>query len=320
MKTIYVWTLAVLFMCSVLFPLFSLEKTTLSDEPSQSQSSQSIGNSNTDTFRVLITDTDTVEVINAVDYICGVVAAEMPASYEVEALKAQTIAAYTFACHRRNARKDKTYDVTDTVSDQAYISVQEQEQKWGENYHQYSNKIRGAVESVFGQILTYDGSPILAAYHSISGGKTEAAANIWGDAYPYLQMVESVGDVLSPDYLSSVSVSESDMKKAAENLGATVSGDAKKWLTDIKTSESGTVLTLKISGTEVTGKALRKELGLKSSNFDVAYADGKFNFTVRGYGHGMGMSQYGAQFMALQGSSYVEILNWYYPKATLQSK
>ncbi len=320
MKAIYVWTLGVLFLCSVLFPLFSIEETNIPQSSSEGESSANNMNYENDTFRVLMSDTEKVEVIEALEYLCGVVAAEMPASYEGEALKAQTVAAYTFACYRRNTRKDKAYDVTDTVSDQAYITVAEQQQKWGENYEEYSNKIKSAVTSVLGQTLTYEGSPILAAYHSISGGKTEAAVNIWGDGYPYLSTVESVGDVLSPDYLSNVSISETDMKKAAENLGATVSGDAKKWLTDIKTSESGTVLTLKICGTEVTGKALRKELGLKSSNFDVAYADGKFNFTVRGYGHGMGMSQYGAQFMALQGSSYVEILNWYYPKATLQSK
>ncbi len=320
MKAIYVWSLAVLFMCSVLFPLFSLEKTVLPEPPEQSKPSENEEVTSSDMFRVLISDTETVEEINAVDYLCGVVAAEMPASYEPEALKAQAVAAYTFACHRRNARKDKTYDVTDNVSDQAYISAEKQQQKWGDKYDEYSGKIRDAVESVFGQILTFEGNPILAAYHSISGGKTEAAANVWGDSYPYLEMVESVGDILSPNYLSTSVVSESDMKKAAENLGAKVSGEAKKWITDKKVSDSGTVLTIKICGTEVTGKALRKELGLKSANFDVEFADGNFEFTVRGYGHGMGMSQYGAQYMALQGSSYTEILNWYYPKATLQTE
>ncbi len=318
MKGIYISVLGVMFLSSVLFPLLSMGETVIPIDNNQSVQSENTINTSGDVFRVLISETEKVETVSAVDYICGVVAAEMPASYESEALKAQAVAAYTFACHRREYRKDKEYDVTDTVADQAYISPERQKQKWGESYEEYSSKIKAAVDSVFGQILTYDGKPILAAYHSISGGKTEAAANVWGDGYPYLQTVESVGDVLSPDYLSTVSVAADDFSAAAERLGVKIDGEAKDWISDKVTSESGTVLSLKICGTEVTGKNLRKELGLRSANFDVSFADGKFNFTVRGYGHGMGMSQYGAQFMALQGSSYTEILNWYYPEAKLE--
>lgn len=320
MKGIYISAIAILFLCSALFPLLSMNETVMAS------GNESLLSGNTakpqvlsDSFRVLREYTDEVEVINAVDYLCGVVAAEMPANYEPEALKAQAVAAYTFACHRRKARTDERYDVTDTVSDQAYISPDEQRQKWGNDYDKYSEKIRSAVEAVAGQVLTYEGNAILAAYHSISGGKTESAANVWGDRYPYLQSVESVGDVLSPNYLSTVQVSEADFSAAVKELGVTVSGDASGWITDKKTSDSGTVLSVKVCGTEVTGKNLRKALGLKSANFDASFADGNFTFTVRGYGHGIGMSQYGAQFMALQGSSYTEILGWYYPEATLET-
>ncbi len=319
MKGIYISTIAIMFLCMALFPLLAMKQTVIpqADGNQSAQNGNVLPDINEDVFRVLRTDTNTIEKVSATEYICGVVAAEMPATYETEALKSQAVAAYTFACHRRAYRKDKDYDVTDTTSDQAYISPEEQRKKWGDDYDKYSQKIRSAVESVKGQVLLYEGKTILAAYHSISGGKTESAENVWGEGYPYLQSVESVGDVLSPNYLSSASVTKEDFAKAVEPLGVKTKGDASKWITDIVTSESGTVLSLKICGTELTGKNLRKALGLKSANFDVNYSDGKFQFTVRGYGHGIGMSQYGAQFMALQGSSYVEILNWYYPDVSI---
>lgn len=316
MKGIYISAIVILFLCSTLFPLLSLGNVELVSAQTPSKIIQST-DTNEEFFRVLREDTGEIEIIAVTDYICGVVAAEMPAEYETEALKAQAVAAYTFACHRKAAREDKDYDVTDTVSDQAYISPDEQREKWGDGYEKYSQKIRQAVESVKGQVLTFEGKTILAAYHSISGGKTEAAANVWGDGYPYLQSVESVGDVLSPNYLNTFVFTEDELKKAFKDKGVEFSGSADGWFKDKKTSDSGTVLSIKVCKTEFTGKEIRKILGLKSANFDVSFSDGKFTFTVRGYGHGMGMSQYGAQFMALQGSSYAEILNWYYPTATL---
>ncbi len=319
MKGIYISAIVILFLCSTLFPLLSLDKANIvAAETPVTEDKPLLQPSEQESFRVLREDTGEVEEIGVIDYICGVVAAEMPAEYEPEALKAQAVAAYTFACHRKAARQDKDYDVTDTVSDQAYISPDEQREKWGDGYDEYSQKIRAAVESVKGQLLTFEGKTILAAYHSISGGKTEAAVNVWGEGYPYLQSVESVGDVLSPNYLNTFVFTEDEIKAKLADKGVNFSGGADGWFKDKKTSDSGTVLSIKVCGTELKGKDIRKALGLKSANFDVAFADGKFTFTVRGYGHGMGMSQYGAQFMALQGSSYTEILNWYYPKATLQ--
>ena len=318
MKGIYIFSICLLFLCSSLFPVFSMGKVDDSTPevlPNVLETPAVFG----DSFRVLREDSGKIEVIDSYYYLCGVVAAEMPASYETEALKAQAVAAYTFACYRRETRQNKEYDVTDTTSDQAYISPDEQKEKWGDDYEEYSQKIAAAVESVKGQLLTFEGKTILAAYHSISGGKTEAASNVWGDGYPYLQSVESVGDVLSPNYLNVYEFSEDEIKSALSDKGVEFSGSAKDWFKDKKTSDSGTVLSITVCNKEFTGKEMRTALGLKSANFDVSFADGKFTFTVRGYGHGMGMSQYGANFMALQGSSYKDILNWYYPNATLQS-
>ena len=251
--------------------------------------------------------------MDAITYTIGVVSGEMSASYEVEALKAQAVAAYTFACYRRSLRAGEDYDVTDSyTTDQAFLSEEAQRKKWGDNYEANLKKIREAVESVAGQMLTYEGEPILAVVHSISGGNTESAENVWGKEYPCLKPVESAGDVLSPGYLSTVTVSAEDFKKAVEELEVKVSGEPDTWLGKSELSESGTVLSIKICGTKVKGTQLRSKLSLRSANFDIKFNDGNFEFSVRGYGHGVGMSQHGAKNMAEQGYNAYQILDYFY--------
>jgi stage II sporulation protein D len=272
-----------------------------------------------DEFRILITETDKVVTLSANDYICGVVAAEIGAESSEEALKAQAVAAYTFACRKKGERTKERYDMCDDYKkDQAYLSTEQLKERWGENFEQYYNKVMSAVKSVEGEILTYDGKPILSIYHDISGGKTEAAENVWGEKYPCLAAVESVGDILSPNYLSTVTVGLEDMKKHIETLGGSLEGEPKDWFSDVSRSPSGYIVSLSVGGKEVKGTEVRTALDLRSTNFDVTFADDTFTFTVRGNGHGVGMSQYGAQFMALQGSNYKEILAWYYAGAVLQ--
>lgn len=142
---------------------------------------------------------------------------------------------------------------------------------------------------------------------------------MWGGSYPYLCSVESVGDLLSPDYLSEAKFSAEELVGALSELGISFDGDEAEWFRNIERTDSGYVSSTDICGTTVDGSDLRKALGLKSTAFDCSYEDGKFVFTVRGYGHGVGMSQYGAQFMALQGSDYKEILNWYYKDCEIES-
>lgn len=311
MKGIYLWSVVIIFICMVLFPLFSMDKTSAPDNGSLPSNPPS--QENAETFRMYLTEKDKIVNITARDYCIGVVSAEMAAEYELEALKAQSVVAYTYAKYKANLRKDEDYDITDTSKkDQAFLSVDETKERFGDNYQKYNEKISSAVDSVLGQTITHNGKPILAACHSISGGKTESATDIWGGEYPYLKPVESVGDVLNPKYLTEVTVSSEDMKKALHELDITADGDASKWLDNITRTDSGSVLKISACGKEIKGSELRTALGLRSSNFDVAYSDGNFKFTVRGYGHGVGMSQYGAQFMALQGSSYKDIIKWYY--------
>lgn len=317
MKGIYITSVALIFTCMVLFPLLSMRKTVLPDTspPGITQPDEVTDG---ETLRVLMTDEDKVVTMSVKDYVIGVVAAEMPAEYEPEALKAQAVVAYTYAMYKSAIRIDKDYDVTDSFeSDQAFLSDTEAKERFGSSYNAYMDKISEAVNAVEGQVILYDGKPILAACHSISGGKTESAETLWGGSYPYLQPVESVGDVLCPEYLSELKISEQDMKSALSKLNITAENSAENWFGDITRSESGYILTVNICGTEVKGSQLRNSLGLRSTNFDVAFDDGNFTFSVRGYGHGIGMSQYGAQFMALQGSTYTDILMWYYTDCTI---
>lgn len=269
-----------------------------------------LGQGSTIDFKVLISKTGKIETLSAEDYIFGVVAGEMPALYEEEALKAQAVCAYTFALWRQRENKDKDYDISDDyTTDQCYISVEQAREKWGSKADAYEQKIRNAVKSVLLQKLTYDGDIILSVYHSLSSGKTESAKNVWGKEYPYLQAVASVGDKLANNYITTAQFNPSQIETA---LGITMPKDLKTAFTDITRTESGTIKSLKIGDTQFKGSKVREALKLKSSNFEIKQNDNGFTFTVYGYGHGVGMSQNGANYMAQQGSDYKEILKHYY--------
>lgn len=265
-----------------------------------------------DSFRICDMQTDTVSVMTAKEYIFGVVAAEMPALYDTEALKAQAVAAYTLACRRRTDNKDKSYDLTtDYTVDQSYISRADAEKRWGDKAKEYSKKIENAVSEVEGVAVTYNGEPITAVYHAISSGRTEDSRDIWGGSLPYLKPVSSPGDKLSPDYMSEVKVTPEELQK---KLGdeCRLSGEPSDYFGEPKRTDSGSVLTVPVCGTDIGGGTLRSIFDLRSLNYSVKYTDGNFVFTVRGYGHGVGMSQYGADYMAKQGSGFKEILTYYY--------
>ncbi len=317
MRYINLIVLAIMFLSILLFPLIAMEEEKpKNDTPVASKSETN----KTDEayFRVLLTD-GKVKNIPETEYICSVVAAEMPALYEPEALKAQAVAAYTYACYRRDSRKSESYDVSaDSASDQAYTPLEEAAKKWGDKASEYTKKIQNAVKAVMGYKLTYNGKTILAAYHAISSGKTETGANVWGAGYDYLTTVESIGDLLAEGYLSAVTFTPEEFKAKATELGATMNGDASTWLREPSRTEIGTVKEYQLGDKLVSGKDMRTTFGLRSANFDLTFTENKFTFTVRGYGHGAGMSQNGANYLAKQGSTYLEILSWYYPACKLE--
>lgn len=272
----------------------------------------------TETVKLYDTKSGEIQLLDMDDYIFGVVAAEMPALYEEEALKAQAVSAYTFTLFRRNENKEKDYDITsDHTVDQSYISKTQAKEKWGEKAEEYTKKIEKSVSEVSGLAITYDSLPILAVYCASCCGKTQSAADVWGGEYPYLVSVESGWDKLSSDNISKVALSADELKTKLTSL-AEVSADAAEWIKNITKNKAGYVTHLEICGKEISGNDIRNALELKSTAFDVSLADNVFTFTVSGYGHGVGMSQTGANGMAKESFDYKEILSHYYTDCKIE--
>lgn len=269
----------------------------------------------TEYFRVYDAETNNITEMPKNEYIFGVVAAEMPALYHPEALKAQAVAAYTFALTRKAENKNNKYDITTASStDQSFISKEAATLKWGEDAPVYIEKIEKAIAETENLVLTYNGKPITAVYHAISSGKTESSADIWGVELPYLIPVASEDDRLAQNYQTEISFSEAELRNLIPEFreAETVSfGQSLK-------TDSGTVKEIEACGKTISGDELRNLLNLRSANFTVAQSSGVFTFTIYGYGHGVGMSQNGADCMAKKGCGFREILNHYYPNCQIE--
>ena len=256
------------------------------------------------------------------EYLFGVVAAEMPASFESEALKAQAVAARSYAMHRMVSGVHGGAICADYGCCQAWISEEELQEKWGAAYEAYSDKIRAAVSETEGLCLSYGGEPILAAFHSSSGGKTESSENVFGQAIPYLVSVESMEDPASvPNYISTAEFTEDELYTAiaAWNGDAAVRVSEGALFSEAVFSTSGRLISIKLCGEEVSGSALRKIFALRSADISWERMGKGIRFTVKGYGHGVGMSQYGANNMAKQGADWQEIVSHYYPDTDIVS-
>lgn len=258
------------------------------------------------------------------EYACGSVAAEMPITYEDEALKAQAVACITNALRLKEAGGcgiDGADISDDTGTHQGYLSLEERKEKWGDSFEKYEEKLEKAVKAVEGKALYYDKKLCIAAFCAISSGNTETAENVWGNAVPYLVSVKSSGDVLSPSYSVTAQYSLSQASKCLEKLGFKENEitDLSSAFSDIKKSPAGTVLSINVSKKPFTGEDLREAFSLKSAAFDIKATSDSVTFTTYGYGHGVGMSQYGADSLAKRGFKYDEILKHYYKGAAIKS-
>ncbi|MDR3149501.1 MAG: stage II sporulation protein D [Oscillospiraceae bacterium] len=254
------------------------------------------------------------------DYLIGVVAAEMPASFEPEALKAQAAAARTYTYYRVNhAQSNGVHPDADTCDDpmhcKAWLSDNALRDKWGGSYTVNIEKITEAVDNTDGMLVMFDGEPILAVFHSSSGGNTEDSSNVWSKQLPYLQSVDSPETADSvPDFETAVTLSTSEFRLTAlaEYPEMSLSGSSADWFKDVKRSDAGRIISLSLGGVTLTGTELRLLFGLRSANITWVIADGSITFNVVGYGHGVGLSQYGANELAKQGMGYKDILLYYY--------
>lgn len=242
------------------------------------------------------------------DYVTGVVGAEMPALFSSEALKAQAVIARTYALKANSMGRV----LSDNESTQSYKDNGELASIWGGNYSSYYSKIKDAVNSTKGIYLTYNGNYIEALYHSTSNGKTEDSSNVWGNSYPYLVSVESSYDNTNPSFSISKSFSYSEL---SSKLGFSVNGDSD--FNILGYTSGGRVSSISIDGNIFSGVSFRSMLGLRSADFDIVKNNDGVVITTRGYGHGVGMSQYGANGMGKAGYSYRDILLHYYPGVSL---
>jgi len=257
----------------------------------------------------------TVEELTMDAYLWGVVAAEMPASFEDEALKAQACAARTYAAGLVGAGRHPDADLCDDSSCcQAYTDRDDALLRWGLNARQYADKIEAAVSATDGLGVLYQGAPIQAVFFSSAAGRTADAVEVWGSAVDYLKSVDSPEGDEVPNYHSQAVLSRDEAARQilAAWPGADLSGEPEDWFQDVRRSASGAVSSLKIGGVEATGGAARQAFSLRSACFEVKWDGENFVFDVTGYGHGVGMSQYGANAMAKDGSDFREILTWYY--------
>ena len=253
---------------------------------------------------------DTVEEMDLGTYLVGVVRAEMPASFEEEALKAQAVAARTYTIYKIQTggnHGEEANICTDSTCCQAYISEDRARANWGKDADAYEKKVENAVTSTDGETILYGGVPILAVFHSSSAGLTRAAGRVWLNDLPYLQAVDSPeeGEAI-PNYYSRVEFSAAAFKEKLLAVApeADFSGPMDGWLRNAVTDSAGSVETVEAGGVTVKGTQVRSALGLRSACFDWEVQNGKLVFYVTGYGHGVGLSQYGANQMAADGADY----------------
>ncbi len=260
---------------------------------------------------VVRSDSKETESVLLEDYVVGVVAAEMPATFEKEALKAQAVAARTFMLTQTLAG----LKVTDTVNDQVFKDEEELKETWGTQFEENKQKIEEAAKETEGEVLVYNGEPITAAFFSSGNGKTENAEEYWQSPLPYLISVESPWDEAAPNFEQDVVIPRAEVE---DKLGVSLPKSGEVGTVTARTA-GGRVGEIQIDGKSFTGREMRETLELPSADFQMFVKGENVVMTTKGYGHGIGMSQYGANGMAKEGKKYTDIMTHYYPGTSIES-
>lgn len=272
-------------------------------------------------FRIRDQSSGEVLEVSCKEYVLGAVAAEMPVSWPDEALKAQAVAAHSYAlyCRDHTTDPDGAWLTADPARRQGFLTEPVLRSYWGVDYESSYTRLSALVDVVLGNVLCYDGSAAGTSYFAISNGSTEASENVWGAPLPYLVSVDSSTDRTAEGYEYSVVLSAAQVQKLlADGLG--IHADLavpEQWFRGLTPTHAGYISSLSVCGQTVSGTALRRALGLRSTCFTVSHQSGSFCFTTHGYGHGVGMSQWGAKALAEQGLSFDAILAHYYPGTQL---
>lgn len=259
-------------------------------------------------------DKNIIEEVPFEEYVVGVLSGEMPVSFDMEALKAQAVAARSYAFKKMNDNYDNEYHVVDTTMNQVYLDNEELKKRWGNNYNEYFNKVKNAVYDTLGEYLVYDGEIIEALFFSTSTGVTENSGEVFSNQLPYLVSVSSsFEEGVSPVYNDSVNMSLGDFYAKLSlpfenNINIEI----------LETTSTNRIKKIKINNKEFSGNDISILLGLRSNYFDIIQNGNEVIIKTKGFGHGVGLSQYGAQAMALKGYKYDEILKYYYTGVSLE--
>lgn len=299
---------------TVRLPLSSPESTASAPEISAAYAG--------DADRFLIQDASTGQVLELSrrEYLIGAVAAEMPVSWPDEALKAQAVAAHSYALYcRDHAAPDSIGWLTaDPARRQGCLTDPVLRSYWGTAYETNYARLAALVDEVEHTVLLCDGAPACASYFAISNGRTEASENVWGASLPYLVAVDSSTDLQADHYEVTLTLSSAQVQAALAAQGLTPDSAApEQWFSSPTRTASGYVARLSVCGVERSGAFLRRALGLRSTDFTIRYENDQFYIMTHGYGHGVGLSQWGAKAFAEQGLSYDAILAHYFPGTTL---
>lgn len=277
------------------------------------ENKKDIKKENKTSIRVLRED-NSINTIDLEEYLVGVLSAEVPVYFEEEALKAQAVASRTYALKQIQNNSNNSYDVTDNVLTQVYYSEEQLKERWQENYESNINKIKKAINDTNGEYLTYNDDIIYAFFFSTSNGMTEDNKNVFGMDLEYLKPVDSSFDEEETDNF--ITVKSFSTEEFFNKLNLDYSNDIE--ISNIDKSESGRVLYLSINGVPFKGRTFQKLLELRSNDFEIEITGDTVKITTKGFGHGVGMSQYGANALAKKNKSYIEILKYYYKGVELK--
>lgn len=326
MKKVLLYFFAFIFICFVLPALLTKRDVPVHSNETEENKVNEVGATeevksydykNYGTIQLLHKKTGEVEEVELDQYLCHVVSAEMPATYELEALKAQAVVARTYTIYKVKNKKHDNADICDdSTCCQSWVSKETRLARWEESQRESNwQKIEQCVNETKGKIVTYNNEPINAFFHSNSGGTTELPVNVWGGSgLPYLQVVETAGEEGYSQYASEVELSNEELiaKLKGKYEDIQINFENSEDIKILEYTDSNRVKTIKFGNHEISGVEARSIFGLKSTNFEVTKEANKIKFTVKGYGHGVGMSQTGADTMAKQGSNYEEIIHHFY--------
>ena len=272
-----------------------------------------------DVFLIEDLSTGEVQQVPKRDYLIGAAAAEMPLTWPDEALKAQIVAAHSYALYCRDSGCTPVRPSTSCALFGSIMYTFARKRYWGTDYEANYARLSALVDAVLSDVLCYDGAAAGTSYFAISNGRTEASENVWGSALPYLVPVDSSTDLSADNYEVTLTLFAPQVQQLlSSGLGiAADSAAPERWFGETTLTASGYTASLPVCGQTVSGTALRRALGLRSACFTIRYQDGSFLITTKGYGHGVGLSQWGAKALAEQGWTYEAILTHYFPGTQL---